>query len=148
MLFFSYPVIKQLLKSNMQCSESASLSRSLVLRNLDEDVPGPTFSILVNLLLETVTSNLWKEDSPEDPVDTSGCDDSQTNDAVKVVRQRLVLIQLGSRRRYKWCDDEINVAEEEEDSNRKSSLDRRVPVELLAVGVDPDECDRDEDVDH
>jgi len=128
-------------------SEGATLSRNLVLRNLDEDVPGPAFGILVNLLFETVASDLRQKDSPEDPVDTSGCDDSQTDNAVKVVRQRLVLVQLGSWGRNKWCDDEIDVAEEEEDGDWKSGLDRRVPVELLAVSVDPDESDRDEDVD-
>lgn len=48
---------------------------------------------------------------------------------------------------HKWRNDEINVAEQEEDNDWVGSFDRGVPVPFGAVAVEVDEGSGDEDVD-
>jgi hypothetical protein len=64
---------------------------------------------------------------------------------VQVVRQSLVDgdAVLG---RHERRDDEVDVADEEEDRDGERSAEGRVPVVLLFVGVEPDEAEGDEGV--
>lgn len=50
-------------------------------------------------------------------------------------------------RRHERCNNEVNIAEKEENDDRISGLDRRVPVPGGSVAVEVDKTTGDEDVD-
>ena len=66
---------------------------------------------------------------------------------MRPVWQRLV-DALVSIRRHEWRDDEVDVAEEEEDYNGQRRTEWRRPVPLLLMRVQPQQCERDESVDN
>lgn len=78
----------------------------------------PTINLINhNLALEGVLAQLGQDDRPDDPIDTTSSDDTKANNAVKVVRQSFVDAVTVTRRDER-CDDEVDVAEEEEDGDR------------------------------
>lgn len=104
---------------------------------------------LINMGLanKPITTNLGKNDSPDEPVEGTRDQDSDTDNAVDVVRHALVLVLAGIIGSDKWCDHQVHVAEKEEDGDGKGRLDRRVPVVLCAVEVEMDETTSDKGVD-
>ena len=107
----------------------------------------PTINLINhNLALEGVLAQLGQDDRPDDPIDTTSSDDTKANNAVKVVRQSFVDAVTVTRRDER-CDDEVDVAEEEEDGDRQGCLDRGIPVVLLLVEVEPGQTGSDKDID-
>ncbi len=95
---------------------------------------------------ELVAADPRQQLSPDDPVDATRKDDAEADDAVDVVGQGVVdaLALLG---RDEGGDDEVDVAEKEEDGDGEGRLERGVPVPRGAVAVEVDEGAGDEDVD-
>ena len=121
--------------------------RRMAIRNTLEDVTLPPINVIDdNFTLEVVVSNLGEDDGPHEPIHTTGEDDCKTDYAVKVVREGFI-DAVAIRRRNKWCNYEVDVAEQEEDSNRKSCPDWRIPVVRCLVQVEMDESCSNEDVD-
>jgi hypothetical protein len=113
-----------------------------------EAVRLPTINLInMSLANKLITTNLGKNDSPDEPVESTSNQDSDTDNAVNVVRHALVLVLAGIVRSDKWCDHQIHVAEKEEDGDGEGRLDRRVPVVLGAVEVKMDEATSDKGVD-
>lgn len=84
-----------------------------------KDSPLPTVNFVsYSLLHKLIPSNLGQDDRPDKPVDSASTKDSESYHAVDVIRQVLVgvLALLG---RHKGGDDEIDVAEKEEDDDGK-----------------------------
>jgi len=104
---------------------------------------------LINMSLanKPITTNLGKNDSPDEPVEGTRDQDSDTDNAVDVVRHALVLVLAGIVGSDKWCDHRGHGAEKEEDGDGEGRLDRRVPVVLCAVEVEMDETTSDKGVD-
>lgn len=80
-------------------------------------VPLPSIQwINHHLPLKPVSANLWQDHGPDEPVHTSGSDDPHANYAVQPVRQTLVYAVT-----LAWwderCDDQIDVAEQEENDH-------------------------------
>jgi hypothetical protein len=94
---------------------------------------------------QLILPQLRQNNRPDQPVNPAAGDDGDADDAVQVVRQGFVDgdAVLG---RHKGCDDQVDVADEEEDCDGERGAEGRVPVVLLAVGVEPDEAEGDEGV--
>lgn len=107
----------------------------------------PAINLVVRSLSnEFVAAKLGQDDGPENPVDSTAGDDAPADHAVQVVGQGFVdrvAVGRGNERR----DDEVDVAEEEEDRYWQGGAEWRVPAVLVAVGVQPDEAEGDEGVD-
>lgn len=98
-------------------------------------MPLPAVDIVHNdLTVERVLSKLRQYDCPNHPINTTGSDNAKANHAVKPIRQSLVNA-VAVRGRHERCNDEVNVAEEEEYGDGQGGLDRRVPVVFLLVEV-------------
>lgn len=116
-------------------------------RPLDEMAPLPAVDLIVaGLPDQLIASDLGQDDRPDQPVNAAASDDAPADDAVEVVRQRLVHRDT-VRRGYERRDDEVDVAGEEEDGDGQGGAEGRVPVVMLAVRVEPDEAEGDEGVD-
>lgn len=115
-------------------------------RLLNEMAPLPPINLIeTRLPHQLILPQLGQHNRPNQPVQTATGDDSDADDAVQVVRQSLVDgdAVLG---RHERRDDEVDVADEEEDRDGERSAEGRVPVVLLFVGVEPDEAEGDEGV--
>lgn len=116
-------------------------------RSLEEDVSFPAIDLIDDSLThQLVLADLRQDLGPYNPVKTTCNNDGDADDAVKVVRKALVdvLALLG---RDEGGDDEVDVAEHEEDDDRETSANGRVPVPLLAVKVKVGQASGDENVD-
>lgn len=121
---------------------------NLAMGPLDEDVGLPTINFINNGFADKlVVANLGENDGPDNPVDTTGKDDSKANNTVNPVRKILVDV-LAILRGDEGGDDEVDVAEHEEDDNRHAGRQRGVPVPLGAVDVDMEEAGGDKGVDN
>lgn len=88
----------------------------------------PSVQVVDNRLPhEFVFTNLRQDDRPYQIVDATRTNDPPAYDAVQPVRKRLVHV-LPVLRRHKRRNDEVNIAEEEEDDHWKRGTNRRVPV--------------------
>jgi hypothetical protein len=105
----------------------------------------PIDLIITRLPDQLILPQFRQHNRPDQPVQTATGDDGDADDAVQVVRQSLVDgdAVLG---RHEWRDDEVDVADEEEDCDGERGAERRVPVVLLLVGVEPDETEGDKSV--
>lgn len=113
-----------------------------------EAVRLPAINLIdMSLANKPITTNLGKNDSPDEPVEGTRDQDSDTDNAVDVVRHALVLVLAGIVGSDEWCDHQVHVAEKEEDGDGEGRLDRRVPVVLCAVKVEMDETTSDKGVD-
>lgn len=113
-----------------------------------EAVRLPTINLInMSLTNKFITTNLGKNDCPDEPIEGTSNQDGDTDNAVDVVRHALVLVLAGIVGSDEWCDDQIHVAEKEEDGDGEGRLDWGVPVVLGAVKVEMDEATSDEGVD-
>lgn len=109
--------------------------------------PLPPINLIVTRLPnQLIPSHLGQNNCPDNPVNATTSNNRPANNAVQPVRQGLVHRHAVSRR-HEGCDHEVDVAGEEEDGDRQGGTEGRVPVVLLAVGVEPDEAKGDEGVD-
>lgn len=83
---------------------------------LDEIGSGPSAGVQGGLAHELVAADLWHDLGPNNPVNSTGEEDRNTNDAVKVVWDTLV-DRLSLIRWHEWCNDEVDVAEQEKDDD-------------------------------
>lgn len=117
------------------------------IRNFLEHISLPPIDSVNNdLTVKRVFSKLGQNNCPNYPVNTTGSNDAKANNAVKVVRQRLVNA-VAVAGWHKRCNDEVDIAEEEEYGDRQRGLDRRVPVGLLLVEVQPRQTGGNEGID-
>ena len=120
----------------------------LTLWSLHKHVPGPSINFVDLLLLhKLVASDPWHNLCPNKPVDTTGEDDTEANDAVNPVRQ-IVVDVLALVRWAEGSNHEVDVAEEEEDDDRECCIDWGVPVAALPVEVKVDHTCSNESVDN
>jgi hypothetical protein len=105
----------------------------------------PINLIKARLPHQLILAQRRQHNRPDQPVNPAAGDDCNTNDAVQVVRQGFVHgdAVLG---RHERRDDQVDVADEEEDCDGERGAEGRVPVVLLAVRVEPDEAEGDEGV--
>jgi len=116
-------------------------------RPLNEMAPLPPINLIeTRFPNQLVLTHLGQTNRPNQPVDSAAGDDGNADDAVQVVGQGLVDgdAVLG---RDEGRDHEVDVTGEEEDHDGEGCAEGRVPVVLLAVRVEPDEAEGDEDVD-
>lgn len=101
-------------------------------------MPLPAINIIHHdLPLKPIMPQLRQHDRPNDPIYATSDDDSDTNDAVEVVRQRLVhAVTVGGW--YERRDRQVDVAEEEEDGDREGGFDGRIPLPGCLVQVEVD----------
>jgi len=104
---------------------------------------------VVNLHLpnQLVAANPGQDNSPEEPVDASSENDANTDNAVDPVGEAFVDV-LSFLRRNEWCHGEVDITEEEEEDDRESGADGRVPVPGLAMKVEMDESASNEYIDN
>jgi hypothetical protein len=120
----------------------------LTKRHFLEHIALPAINIVdYRLPLQPVVAKLGEDDSPHYPVQTTSSDDGKADNAVKVVGKSLVNAVVVARR-DKWRDDQIDVAEHEEDRDGKRGPHRWVPVVLFLVQVNPSKTGRNKDVDN
>jgi hypothetical protein len=115
-------------------------------RSLNKMTAFPTINLIkARLPNQLILPQLRQHNRPNQPVNTAAGDDRDADDAVQVVRQGLVDRDavLG---RHEGRDDQVDVADEEEDCDGERGAEGRVPVVSLAVGVEPDEAEGDEGV--
>jgi predicted ATPase len=77
----------------------------------------PAINIVNNhLTVKRVVSDFRQHDGPNHPVNTTSGNDSESNNAMKIIRQSLVnaVVVTG---RHERCNDEVDVAQEEEDGD-------------------------------
>lgn len=102
----------------------------LLIRNTLKNMPLPAINIIhYNLALKRIIANLGENDGPNKPIDATSTDDTETDNAVEVIWQRLVHT-LAVRRWNEGRNDEVDVAEQEEDGDGEGGVDRGVPVPL------------------
>lgn len=99
-----------------------------------------------DLPLQPIPAQLRQQHRPDDPVHAACDDDADADDAVQVVRQRLV-DAVAVRGRDEGRDRQVDVAEEEEDGDGEGGFYGRGPVPGRGVQVEVDEGAGDEDVD-
>ncbi|KAI6776592.1 hypothetical protein HG530_000537 [Fusarium avenaceum] len=102
----------------------------------------------MNLANKLVATNLGKDYSPDEPVEGTSHQNTDTNNTVDVVWHALVLVLAGIIRSDERSNHQIHVAEHEKDSDRETGLDRRVPVVLGAVKVQVDKATSNKGVDN
>lgn len=134
--------MKNLLRRALR-SRGLGLERACV-----EPVPLPAVNLVNDGLADKlVLANLGQYNSPDNPVQATSKDDTKADYTVNPVWQVLVDIltwgRLDERR-----NDEVYVAEEEEDGDWKCSFDWRVPVSFFPVEVEIDEAASDKGVDN
>lgn len=115
-------------------------------RPLDEMAPLPPINLIeTRLPHQLILAQLGQHNRPHQPVKTTPSDDGDSDNAVQVVRQSLVNgnAVLG---RHEGRDDQVDVADKEEDCDGEGGAEGRVPVVLLLVGVEPDQAEGDEGV--
>ena len=100
----------------------------------------------IGFLHQFIVANLGQEDGPNQPVDTSGENDAEADNAMDPVRQALVYA-LTLLRRNEWGHDEVNVAEEVEDGDGQSGPDGRVPVPRGLVAIQVNQGSGNKDID-
>ena len=115
-------------------------------RPLDKMAPLPPIDLIkARLPHQLILAQLGQHNRPHQPVKTTPSDDGDSDNAVQVVRQSLVNgnAVLG---RHEGRDDQVDVADKEEDCDGEGGAEGRVPVVLLLVGVEPDQAEGDEGV--
>lgn len=113
---------------------------------LNKMAPLPTINLIETCLPhQLILAQLRQHNRPHQPIKTAASDDGDSDDAVQVVRQSLVNgnAVLG---RHEGRDDQVDVADKEEDCDGEGGAEGRVPVVLLLVGVEPDQAEGDEGV--
>ena len=144
--------------SNVEYSKDSGNSRisrglsSLVIplgqRLSHESIPLPPVDLVHHHLAhQLVSSQLGEDHGPDQPVHAAGEDDGDARHAVRPIGQGLV-DALAVRGRHEGGQDEVDVAQQEEDHHRQGRADGRVPVPRLAVEVEVHQSAGDEDIDN
>lgn len=143
---------EELKQGNQKMHESnytaGTIANLLVLVLSHIYIPRPAVRTGRHSSLERVPANLGQNHRPQEPVNSTKNQNSNTDDTVEPVWKVEVLVLVGRLGRNEWRDDEVHIREEEETSDGEGGLDGWVPIVFLSVKVEPDETECDERVDH
>lgn len=140
---------KELQPSNWHySSQHLVLGSSRANGPLEENIALPAIKFVDdNLPHELVLADLGEDHGPEEPVDAAQEDDAEADDAVNPIGKGRVLVLVRGGRGDEGREDEVQVAEEEEDNHGEGGAEGRVPAERGAIEVEVGEAGGDECVD-
>lgn len=106
----------------------------------------PAVVLHYHLPLQSISLKTRQKLSPDQPVHAARSDDGNTDDAVEIVRYRLIdALAVGG-----WDeggDGEVHVAEEEEDGDGEGAAEGWIPLVCFSVEVEVDKGAGNEYVD-
>lgn len=82
--------------------------------------------INIHLAIQLVPTELGQDDCPDNPVNRSGEQNRDTDEAVQVIRD-IFVDALSLIRRHERRDNEVDVREQEEDNHRQCCAEGRRP---------------------
>lgn len=115
---------------------------------LREDITLPAIELThLSFADQFVLSESRQQHSPDEPVNTTCCNDTPADNAVQVIGEVIVNV-LAVIGRDKRCKDEVEVADKEDQSDWDGRTEGRVPVPASRVPVQVQQSTGDKDIDH